>query len=101
MRGGGLKGETESQPAATPGGRAALVFDVMTAVPIWLLTPLARPWHLRWGATAAELNAPMPGDDIVPGAPFNATRAITFGAPPEQVWPWIVQLGYGRAGFYS
>jgi len=43
----------------------------------------------------------MPGDDIVPRAQFNATRAITIQAPPEVVWPWIAQLGYGRGGFYT
>jgi hypothetical protein len=43
----------------------------------------------------------MPGDDPVPEPSFNATRAITIAAPPEQVWPWIVQLGTGRAGFYA
>lgn len=43
----------------------------------------------------------MPGDDLVPCAQFTATRAITINAPPEQVWPWIVQVGFGRAGFYS
>jgi hypothetical protein len=43
----------------------------------------------------------MPGDDVVPRAQFNATRAVTVDAPPERVWPWIVQLGYRRAGFYT
>lgn len=43
----------------------------------------------------------MPGDDLVPVAHFVATRAITIDAPPEAVWPWLVQVGYGRAGFYS
>jgi hypothetical protein len=43
----------------------------------------------------------MPGDEFVPHPSFTATRAITIAAPPEDVWPWIVQLGTGRAGFYS
>ena len=43
----------------------------------------------------------MPGDDLVPLASFNATRAITIKAPPERVWPWIIQMGYRRAGFYT
>jgi hypothetical protein len=43
----------------------------------------------------------MPGDEIVADASINTTRAITIQAPPEMVWPWIVQLGYGRAGFYT
>jgi hypothetical protein len=43
----------------------------------------------------------MPGDELVPNPSFSATRAITIQAPPELVWPWIVQVGTGRAGFYS
>jgi hypothetical protein len=56
---------------------------------------------MRWGATIAEVAGPMPGDDIVRKALFNATRAISVGARPEQVWPWIAQLGYRRGGFYT
>ena len=43
----------------------------------------------------------MPGDDLLPRAQFNPTRAITIDAPPAAVWPWLVQVGFGRAGFYS
>ena len=43
----------------------------------------------------------MPGDDIVPVSHFTATRAITIAAPPEAVWPWLMQVGVGHAGFYS
>ena len=60
-----------------------------------------RPWQLTWGATSDEVNRPMPGDEIVKRPTFNATRAVTVDAPPERVWPWIVQIGYRRAGFYS
>ncbi len=42
----------------------------------------------------------LPGDDLIPGA-ASASRAITIGAPPEQIWPWLAQLGYGKAGWYS
>ncbi len=79
----------------------ALVLDALTAIPWFVTAPLVRPWHLRWGATADEWHGPMPGDEVVPRAQFNATRAVTVNAPPEQVWPWIVQLGYRRAGFYT
>ena len=77
------------------------VGDVLVAWPRFLTAPLYRHWHLRWGATDAEVAAAMPGDDLVPNPSFTATRAITIAAPPEQVWPWIVQLGTGRAGWYS
>jgi hypothetical protein len=43
----------------------------------------------------------MPGDGVVARAQFTATRAITIDVPPEDVWPWIVQVGYHRAGFYT
>jgi hypothetical protein len=83
------------------GARMALIFDTLSAVPIWAGTPFVRPWHIRWGATDAEVTASMAGDDVVPTAQFSATRAITVEAPPEQVWPWIAQLGYRRGGFYT
>ena len=75
--------------------------DVIVASPRFVTAPLVRSWHLRWGATSAEVAAPMPGDELVVRTSFNATRAITIDAPPPAVWPWIVQLGFGRAGFYS
>jgi len=75
--------------------------DVVVASPRFATAPLVRSWHLRWGATGDEVRGPMPGDEIVPRASFRATRAITIDAPPAAVWPWIVQLGFGRAGFYS
>jgi hypothetical protein len=84
-----------------PSTRLGMILDAATAAPVWAVSPALRPWHLRWGTTCAEIAAPMPGDDVVPRAQFNATRAISIGAPPERVWPWIVQLGYGRAGFYT
>jgi hypothetical protein len=75
--------------------------DVAVAAPLFLLAPLFRRRHLRWGATEAEVAGAMPGDELVSEPSFNATRAITIDAPPEAVWPWLVQIGYGRAGFYS
>jgi hypothetical protein len=60
-----------------------------------------RPRHLRWGATDEEVAREMPGDEIVTDPVFNATRAVTVNARPEEVWPWLVQIGFGRAGWYS
>jgi hypothetical protein len=84
-----------------PSTKIGMLLDAFTAVPVWVVSPVLRPWHMRWGAAREEVTAPMPGDDVVPRAQFNATRAITIGARPEDVWPWIVQLGYGRGGFYT
>ena len=77
------------------------ILDALSGLPLFATAPLYRRWHLRWGATDQEVQGPMPGDELVPKASLNATRAITIGAPPELVWPWIVQMGYRRAGFYT
>ena len=77
------------------------LLDLLGGVPLFATAPLYRHWHMRWGATHDELRASMPGDDLLPKASFSATRAITIQSPPENVWPWIVQMGYKRAGFYT
>lgn len=60
-----------------------------------------RPWYLQWGATDEEARRPLPGDEIVPDAEGQETRAITIDAPVDKVWPWLAQLGQDRGGFYS
>ncbi len=87
-------------------GRASRVLlsqvgDVLVDLPVFLTSPIYRRWHLHWGATPDEVTAPMPGDDRFPEAQFRPTRAITIAAPPELVWPWLVQVGCMRAGWYS
>jgi hypothetical protein len=62
---------------------------------------VVRPWHRRWGASDEEVERALPGDDLVPEADFETTRAITIDAGPDEVWPWLVQIGQGRGGFYS
>jgi hypothetical protein len=52
-------------------------------------------------ATAGEKRRPLPVDALVPAPLFASTHAITIDAPPERVWPWIAQMGAGRAGWYS
>lgn len=74
---------------------------VAADVPLFLTAPLYRRRHSRWGATPAEVRAVLPGDDLQPRAQFGVTRAISIDAPPEAVWPWLVQVGCLRAGFYS
>jgi hypothetical protein len=75
--------------------------DVIADVPRFLAAPLIRGRHLRWGATDDEVTACLPGDDRLTDPDYVATRAVTIAAPPERVWPWLVQVGRGRAGFYS
>ena len=94
---------------------AAGIVVLLVATLAWLALPLAafgtvavlgayrlwvQPWQHRWGATDEEVRRGMPGDDLIPDA-ASTTRAISIAAPPEQVWPWLVQLGYGRGGWYS
>lgn len=88
-------------PRPTPGQLASEVRDVAVALPLFITAPLLRHWHRRWGATDAEVAAAMPGDELVPGSKIFCTRAITIDAPPHAVWPWLVQVGFGKAGFYS
>jgi hypothetical protein len=61
---------------------------------------VVRPWLRGWGATDQERRAPLPGDEFVRGR-YQSTHAITIRRPPAEVWPWLVQLGYGRGGWYS
>jgi hypothetical protein len=62
---------------------------------------LARKELRNLGATCAERQATLPGDEIVPGARNPSTMAMTIDAPPSEVWPWLVQMGCDRGGFYS
>jgi hypothetical protein len=79
----------------------AEISSVVADIVRFLTAPLHRRRHLRWGATDAEVDDGMPGDHLVPGAQYRATRAITIDAPPDAVWPWLVQVGCLRAGWYS
>jgi hypothetical protein len=67
----------------------------------WAYVLIARPWHLRWGATDEEARKALPGDGLVPQPVTQMTRALTVEAPPGEVWPWMVQMGAGRGGLYS
>ena len=68
-------------------------------VPVYLRW--IRPRVFTWGATREEAGRPMPGDGICQRPQLNATRAVTIAARPEEIWPWLVQWGWNRAGFYS
>ena len=60
-----------------------------------------REWVLTWGATADEVERRLPGDKLLDPADIVATRAIGIDAPPSAIWPWLVQMGPGRAGAYT
>ena len=67
----------------------------------WFNLTAFRAWHQHWGATKEEAECPLPGDDVLTHCEGESTRAITINAPPEQIWPWLVQMGYERGGWYS
>lgn len=60
-----------------------------------------RPWMYTWGAGKDEAAAELPGDELVSADAPRTTRAVTIDAPVRAVWPWLMQIGEGRAGFYS
>ncbi len=60
-----------------------------------------RAWVLNWGATDDEVARRLPGDDLLESPDIVATRAIGIDAPPSAIWPWLVQMGPGRAGAYT
>jgi hypothetical protein len=60
-----------------------------------------RPRLATWGATGDEARGSLLGDDILPVGAETATMGTTIDAPPDRVWPWLVQMGWGRAGWYS
>ncbi len=66
-----------------------------------LSSPLLRPWYRRWGATDAEVQGAWPGDEFVPRPQSELICGVTIDAPPAAIWPWFVQLGCQRAGWYS
>jgi hypothetical protein len=76
----------------------AFTMAATTIASYWLFI---RPWMLRWGMPEGEAPAPLPGDALVEHPMLETTRAITIQAPVEKVWPWLVQIGFRRGGFYS
>jgi len=88
--------KTSDRASAALGALAAGLAAAASAY--WFVV---RPWHLRWGASDEEVTQALPGDELVPHAKISSTHGITINASPAEVWPWLVQLGQGRGGFYS
>lgn len=80
--------------------RAWQVTGVLFVIYVAMATVLW-PWHRQWGTTHAERAMALPGDPFMRQPAFELMHGISIDAPPEQVWPWLVQLGQDRAGFYS
>jgi hypothetical protein len=60
-----------------------------------------RPWWRSWGVDPADVSVALPGDDLVADPTVTETRGLEIGAPADAVWPWLVQMGYNRGGWYS
>ena len=78
-----------------------LAFGLAAAAGFLVYRGGLRDWHLHWGATPAEVERTLPGDDILPEPDVVSTRVVAIGAPPSDVWPWLVQMGPGRGGAYT
>ncbi len=71
-----------------------LTFSVLYWFPI-------RRWMSRWGTTSSDLTRVMAGDGLLVNPTYSGTMAVVVDAPPEDIWPWLVQIGYQRGGLYS
>ena len=75
------------------------LFVILTlAVLYWL--PMRR-WMARWGTTSADLTRVMAGDSLIVDPMYSGTMAVAVNARPDDIWPWLVQMGYQRGGLYS
>jgi hypothetical protein len=88
-----------------PGGGAVRHRMVITAVVAVLIAGFVALLYqapvAQWGSTPGERAARMVGDEVVADADTAWTRSITIGVPPKRVWPWLVQMGVDKGGFYN
>ncbi len=85
------------------GARKRIIGGVAVATGVWAVSypVLLRHRCLTWGATPDEVARVLPGDELLASADIVSTRAVTIDAPPDAVWPWLVQMGSGRGGAYT
>src|SRR6476619_315896 len=77
-----------------------LIFILLLSLGLLYWFPV-RHWFNRWGTTANEVTSIMPGDKVIANPTNSAMQAVTVATSPENVWPWLVQMGYQRGGMYS
>ena len=80
---------------------AAGFWRLALALPFLFAIAALTPWMDRWGATDAELQATFPGDELVTAPKSFVNHAVTINAKPEQIYPWLLQMGADKAGLYS
>lgn len=78
-----------------------IVVGSAIAAGTWAAYAATRRWYRTWGIDPVETGRVLPGDELVPEPTACDTRGLTIDAPPAAVWPWLVQMGYGRGGWYS
>jgi hypothetical protein len=85
--------------------KAVFIFVVSWIGVLTLLTSVyllwLKDWQMNWGANEQEVTRYMPGDELLIDPDFNSTRVVEIKAPPVKVWPWLVQMGINRGGFYT
>lgn len=85
--------------------KAVFIFVVSWMGVLTLLTSVyllwIKDWQMNWGADEQEVTRYMPGDELLIDPDFNSTRVVEIKAPPVKVWPWLVQMGINRGGFYT
>ena len=102
----GLIRGPEPSGAANQSGKHWLTVAKQLRIPIAALVAVVywfpvRRWFSRWGTTPEEVARAMPGDALIPNPTEMSMQAVTVDAPPEDIWPWLVQIGYQRGGLYS
>jgi hypothetical protein len=75
-------------------------FLVMLTLAVLYWFPIRR-WMSGWGTTSTDLTRVMAGDSLLVDPTYSGTMAVSVNAPPEDIWPWLVQIGYQRGGLYS
>lgn len=91
-----------NRPAHSPGVGLLAAFEGAALI-FWHLiaTPFIGRRRLHWGTVGTEASDPLPGDELVPEPKWSYTLGVSIDASPEEIWPWIAQVGQGRGGFYS
>ena len=103
MAGRGVDTRGPGHRGASPPGVGVLAALEGAALIVWNLvaTPLVGRRRLRWGTVGTEAGDALPGDEFVPEPKWSYTLGVSIDASPQDVWPWIAQLGQGRGGFYT
>jgi hypothetical protein len=82
-------------------GYGLLILALIALIAYFAHLYVVWPWMQTWGATEAEINALLPGDELVPEANLQTTKGVSVQATPAEIYPWLLQIGVERGGMYS